>query len=452
MINQAHSRRMFLRGLGGFALPIPFLSSLVSRSAAAASSASLIRYVQLTSQNGVNPEDFFPSFGADVKISESAAYRLLTSTGTQDISRNLGRPFTALKSKINIIKGLDIQLPGSGDLFHSRTTMSTASSQDRSYEGEKGFPYSIDMVLGASNSFNPVPSLMPEGALRLGVGSSDQSPSIYGRQRPEYYLDPSALLNSLNRIGSGTNVTDPKLIARNNRAVTTIDLVMEDYKRIANSRKLASQERTNLENFIELSHTTQKRIQLMSLNRTAGKCGGVEIHSGNSTLTYQTYFDLITMAFACGASKIASVVVEPKDPEFRFSNAQHGQVHAMVARWRASRDWVYARQADLITSLDRLTDSDGRSLLYNSVVLSCPNMAKPSHGLDNMPVLMAGNAGGSLKTGYYLDLKGRYNDVLITVFKALGVPPSEYEKYGSGKGFGAYVDSGSRNTTLPVIV
>jgi hypothetical protein len=55
-----------------------------------------------------------------------------------------------------------------------------------------------------------------------------------------------------------------------------------------------------------------------------------------------------------------------------------------------------------------------------------------------MPIITAGNAGGQIVSGQYIDYGGRLmNNMLITVFAAMGLEPADYERNGV-VGFGDY--------------
>jgi hypothetical protein len=56
-------------------------------------------------------------------------------------------------------------------------------------------------------------------------------------------------------------------------------------------------------------------------------------------------------------------------------------------------------------------DEGGSSILDNSMLLGGSNLFDgDSHGADQMPLILAGRAGGSLKTGRNLDYLERGND------------------------------------------
>jgi hypothetical protein len=59
--------------------------------------------------------------------------------------------------------------------------------------------------------------------------------------------------------------------------------------------------------------------------------------------------------------------------------------------------------------------------------------AGPSHGFDNLPVIVAGSAGGFLKQGQYVDAGGVTNDKLLnTLISAAGVPTTNFGQGNPG--------------------
>jgi hypothetical protein len=110
------------------------------------------------------------------------------------------------------------------------------------------------------------------------------------------------------------------------------------------------------------------------------------------------------------------------------------------------------RMAEMMTKLDAIDDGAGKTLLDNSFVLYGNGESRGFHVFYDMPVVVGGGQ-GKLKMGYYIDYRPRplkvvnsgqnliagrpYNNLLVTLFRAIGLPPAEYQKYGR-PGFGAY--------------
>ena len=79
--------------------------------------------------------------------------------------------------------------------------------------------------------------------------------------------------------------------------------------------------------------------------------------------------------------------------------------------------WVY-----FVAALDKVKEGD-RTLLDNTLVFahSETEFAK-FHTIDNIPMMMAGSAGGRIKTGFYVDGAGTpVSRVGLTIQQAMGI-------------------------------
>ena len=79
-----------------------------------------------------------------------------------------------------------------------------------------------------------------------------------------------------------------------------------------------------------------------------------------------------------------------------------------------------------------------------------------------MPVITAGSAGGQLVTGQYIDFGGRLlNNLLVTIFRAMGLQPADYERSGvigfgdyeglESQRYAAWVTESERRAALPYL-
>jgi len=101
--------------------------------------------------------------------------------------------------------------------------------------------------------------------------------------------------------------------------------------------------------------------------------------------------------------------------------------------------------------LDRLAafpGPGGGSLLDDSVVLWTNDLANgPPHSYSNVPQVLAGGAGGFLKTGHYLDAGNvTHNKLFNTIINAVGVRNSDDSMYDS---FG---DSTLQRGVIPAMI
>ena len=72
-------------------------------------------------------------------------------------------------------------------------------------------------------------------------------------------------------------------------------------------------------------------------------------------------------------------------------------------------------------------DPSGKTVLYNSVIVWMAECLPVGHESLSVPAFVAGNAGGALKAGGYLQLNGATNKALLqTVLQAMGVPMASH--------------------------
>ena len=120
--------------------------------------------------------------------------------------------------------------------------------------------------------------------------------------------------------------------------------------------------------------------------------------------------DLIQLAVACDRTRIISLQIGDYSNE--EVGAPPGKVHEDYAHNAHLNDTArtvmrnyHRRNATYLARiLDRLQGipEEGGSALDNSIVLWCGELATGSHEFANWPVVIAGSAGGALRTGRYL--------------------------------------------------
>ena len=89
--------------------------------------------------------------------------------------------------------------------------------------------------------------------------------------------------------------------------------------------------------------------------------------------------------------------------------------------------WYTQLFAETVRKMQEL-DEGGSSLLDNTVLLFTSYMADGGHGREDYPVVLAGKAGGALKTGRHLsfDSKAPMANLYVELLNLLGVPTSRF--------------------------
>lgn len=152
-----------------------------------------------------------------------------------------------------------------------------------------------------------------------------------------------------------------------------------------------------------------------------------------------------------------------------------GEFHWM---WMANHQRLIIERvvAPLIAALDSVVDpSNNQTYLYNSIIYTSWEHGT-QHSNHSVPVILAGNAGGALSSGNYIDYSDRsylprlsnqytdtdpnherflgnyqgasYNRLLVTILQAMGMQTSEYENRSLNQRWYNRSDIGSRNVNL----
>ena len=153
---------------------------------------------------------------------------------------------------------------------------------------------------------------------------------------------------------------------------------------------------------------------------------------------HNTMVDLLTMALACNQTRVFSMA---------YSNSTSGlskrgleKIHHTITHEESvdpalgyqptsfmflSR--AFGSYAYLIKALASVPEGAG-SLLDNCVVYACSDSENAKiHSINGIPMMVAGKAGGRLKTGYHIDGKGAPpSPVALTVLRALGTSVGEW--------------------------
>jgi hypothetical protein len=99
------------------------------------------------------------------------------------------------------------------------------------------------------------------------------------------------------------------------------------------------------------------------------------------------------------------------------------------------------RFVTLVQKLAATPDAGG-TLLDNSLVVLVSELGDSNrHDHDRVPFVLAGGAGGALKTGRFLDYRRKnagenepHTKLLVSIANAVGVPIESYGFTGKGKG------------------
>lgn len=422
-------RRSFLRGLAATALLAPF-AHVPRRAQAAAAKRALFVYVP----DGCIPAIWHP------KGSE-------TSFTLPEMSA----PLEPIKQHLVFLEGLTMYAGGAtheGGIAKVLTGVS---------------PQSLDIFLGDRISTD-----RPLRSLQLGVGTSFQNGSgsfsyIGEGQTVNPDDDP---LNAFSRVfgsvpGGGD---DAAAMLKKRQRQSVLDAALGDLSALQS--RLGSAEKEKLDLHLDSLRELEKRL-------TSNAAGSCDVSGFNPTgfavsptdyypktyhkeenfkLVGQLQMDLAVMALACGSTNVASLMwshaVSPTHIlETGVSTANHDASHYGTAGSQMATDfvklkrWFMERFVYLIQKLASTPD-DGGTLLDNTLVLLCSELGDSNnHDHNSVPFVLAGKAGGALRTGRYLNYSGKnagenepHTKLLVSFANAVGMPIDSYGFTGKGKG------------------
>ncbi len=490
-------RRDFLRGLGGFTLSLPFLASLVP-SKVYGQSAVKKRFIAIHQFNGIFEAVWYPqqepstangftAHASDVLYKQlSALPRLADGSLTETFKRD----FDPYLSKMNLYRGLDVIGGDDHDLAHFLCGM-----QDTGASGTMpgGMGASIDTLISKSSNFYEkapaIRAIRAEEGLDWTSGVSfDRNLSTGSVSRVLYVKKPIDLFNSV----FANVITDPAVQNRLASMKLTIgDLVLEDYRSKMNDRRISSEDKARLSNFVDNLQEVQNKLASMSQAQpvTCTKPNKPSNYDYYSLLSESqkldcifAHVDIMAAAIACDLTRVAVLsgdkIFYPHDNSHSSPSDRNAQVNFIDHCNRSVR-----AVSRLLGHLNSMIDdtNTGKTVLDNSLVMWGSEISNgQAHRTESMPVVTFGSGGGSIRTGYYIDYRKRpffriadrsdfpaigrsYSQFLITVMRSMGLQSSEYNSYGDGGGFGLFASNvqysngayevyrSARNQTLPFI-
>ena len=130
----------------------------------------------------------------------------------------------------------------------------------------------------------------------------------------------------------------------------------------------------------------------------------------------QLMYDMMVLAFQTDSTRIATLLLAHDGSNRSFpqigiseghhdSDAPQGQQRRCSTRSPRSTCGTCSSSPRFLEKLEQTKDADGKSLLHNSmIVYGSGNADGNRHTHDNLPIVLAGSAGGALTPGRYQKL------------------------------------------------
>lgn len=432
------SRRLVLKGAFGATLALPVLESLTGLgSKAFAQSARDRFFIAVRAGNGIvqasneGPDRFWPpTLGA------------LTTAGLKQASDRATSELSAYASRLTLVRNVSLPF-ARGGCNHSESIPQVLTAQKNT--GGSG---NAPKAMGKSIDWAIAEALNPKGVGPLTFMAGPQSAFIgealswsASQQRAPAERSP---LNAYMRLtGLASAPPDVQLLVASRRKSVN-DLVREQLQSLLSVGRLSTSDRQRLEQHLASVRDieVQATCELPAAQVDSVKALTNPQANDVRPAVVRAMMDIAAWAFSCGLNHAVTLQVGDGNdgtqyiidgvtlPRFHWishrvkSDGGAGEAIADAVVLHASIDRLQLQMfRHLLDRLASYSSPYGGTLLDDTVAAWTNDLGSgPAHSGDNTPWILAGGAGGSLKTGKFIDLAKKPNNLLLnTLLTAVGV-------------------------------
>jgi hypothetical protein len=393
------SRRRFLTG-AAVTVGLPFLPSVMGGAVAAAAGTCTApqRFLSWFLPCGVIMPDWTP-----------------TTTGTGWTMPYILAPLAPVRSKIVVITGHDHMVsttsnPGG----HSAGTAGFLTMRKIANDYNNVNRTSLDQLIAKQTAA----CMRPVSSLQLSVAVApegcDSAPCPYSftvsydANNPlPHEVSPQTAFNSL-FAGTSPSASAADAVRRQALQKSVLDHVLAETQSL--SPILSPSDRAKLDEYTTSVRSLETQIQNMA---AAGQCSAATATTVADTAPYAdrvaAMIDIIALAFQCDMTRVISFMIARGEslqdwafllntPSPHHYLSHHGGDPKKIALLRQINNWEIAQLAKLLQRLDAMQDVNGKTILDNTLVYCSSEISDGnSHNKWDVPLLLAGSAGGSLK-------------------------------------------------------
>lgn len=422
------TRRRFLRTLG-VSIAVPALESFPRRVLAADGATKFaattatgvpLRTAFLYFPNGAIPSAWWPKgSGAEFELNRTM------------------EPLAAVKPHLQVLGGLNCLSAnpgpdGGGDHARANGTFLTGVRIKKTNGADFRAGTSIDQVMAQEiGLLTPFRSLELSCDTVLNVGTCDtEYACVYQHNlawsspttplTPE--VSPRALFERM--FGAGTPQERARNLAiRQQQTSSILDFIKSDMKSL--TREVTGRDRDKIDEYFTGVREIEQRIQAAEKSRAGRSQPTVDSPEAGIPSSYREYvrlmFDMLFLAFQTDTTRVATFMISGDGNNRDFAEIGITDGHHNLSHHGNRQDWIqkvgvidhfYVSQlAYFLEKMEAAKDLDGNSLLHNSqIVYGSGNSDGNRHSHTNLPIILAGHAGGALKPGRYT----QFNDLPVT--------------------------------------
>ncbi|HEV2394195.1 MAG TPA: DUF1552 domain-containing protein [Verrucomicrobiae bacterium] len=411
------SRRRFLRGLGA-CMALPAFESLAPLDlfaqppaiSAAPGTSAPVRMAIIYVPNGAIPSAWWPAGdgGKDFALSQTL------------------RPLEKVRHQLQVISGLadlnaDGGPDGGGDHPRAGGSFLTGVRIKKTAGADIYAGVSIDQVVARQiGHLTRFPSLELTCEAVRPAGNCDSGYSCAYVYNLAWYSPTQPLTPESNPrlvferlFGAGSPAERRQSLRRRQlQQQSILDFVLDDAHAV--QRQLDGRDRQKLDQFLTGVREVEQRIERAeqmpppdpAVDAPRGIPQKFEEHIA-------LMLDMMSLAFQTDSTRIATLMLAAEEnnrpfPEVGLSEGHHSLTHhrnnpELMNKVKRIDAWYVRQLARFLEKMDQTKDMDGQSLLHNSMIVYGSGHSDGNrHSHFNLPLILAGSAGGRLKPGSYL--------------------------------------------------
>jgi hypothetical protein len=428
-------RRAFLRGAGGLAISLPLLE--FTHGHAFASGDACKRFLTVFSHGGTisNMSSGGKHDGTDKHHGED--WWRPASAGRDLVLGPIHEPLAAFQGKLTVLEGIDNMAAVEADQYnrggHGISNVTALTANDTIFEtvdGEEeerhGGP-SIDFVVA-----DRLAARQPVRFNRIHLNvRGHQYGTPYARdvrQGSGGESDPRLAFETIFEGVTGDSGPDPAFVRRQMRRRSVLDGVMEGFARFRNT--VSARDVHVVDAHLEHLRALEREISALEMPAMClpPDAPTADDRAGGNVVG-PLHAQIIVAALRCGLTNVANLEIadittpwtptgSPTMPAFDIGHSlghmareigPGGEDEAKYGIWfdemLDNRRWRISLVQQILEGLDDPTfiEGDG-TILDNSLLMMTSEFSDGSgHIAKNVPVLLAGSAGGTVRTGLHID-------------------------------------------------
>lgn len=427
------SRRTFLRGAGA-AVALPLLEQMLPSVARAQSAGPLNRLVIFYIPNGMMMSEFTPKEEGEVwtptpmlepLAPHQADILVLTNLANREAkNREVVAPHSC--GTASFLTAARPQIKDGPEVMNAVSVDQFAAQALR---GQTRFP-SLELGIDAAEGVGDCERSYACQYLRHISWSSPTTPVAKE-------VDPRAVFERL----FGVVPLDPAVAEQRRRMrQSVLDLVREDTESL--KRRLGANDRRKLDEYLDSVREVETRLDPGGASDAcaAGALPSVPVDVRDHS---RVMIDLMVLALQCDLTRVASFMLGNGRSKRAFeflgirsayhNISHHGGNKESIRQINAIKRWEVEQFAYLIERMKSVQEAGG-TLLDNSLVYFGSEISEPNeHYYHDLPVVLAGRAGGQIKPGRHIRYAEERStgNLFVSMLATVGV---DVPSFGDGMG------------------